>query len=151
MVRRPVPIVLVLLALASSSMSSPQGPPPGLPMPPGPGPGHLAFVLEAIDLTPQQEAQIGPLLDARREAGDSSRAATEAALRGLADQIRSATFDEAAIRAKAAALAALEADRAVADAALLRDARSILTTEQRAKFDRLMTPGEGPGAEGPPR
>ena len=105
---------------------------------------HLEFVLEAIDLTPQQEAQLGPRLRARQEAGQSARAAAEAARRALGDQIHAARFDEAAIRAKAAAVAAFESDRAVADAALLRDVRAVLTSGQRAKFDRLMEPPPPP-------
>ena len=150
MLRRRSLFALAIVALAAAPVSAEQGPPP-----PGPGPAHLAFVLQAIDLTPEQDSQIDPLMRARHQAADASRPAAKATGRALADQIRNGSFDEAAIRAKAAALAALDADRLVADAALLRDVRAILTPEQRAEFDRLLRPprdsrsGGGPERERP--
>ena len=135
MLRRLVFYALALVACMAAPVFAQQGPPP-----PGPGPMHLAFVLQAIDLTPEQDAKVDPLMRARHEAADASRPAAEAAGRALADQIQNGTFDEAAIRAKAAAVAAIDADRLVADAALLHDVRAILTPEQRAKFDRLQGP-----------
>jgi Spy/CpxP family protein refolding chaperone len=117
---------------------------------------HLGFVLRALDLTPEQSARIDPLMKARRDAAEAARPAVEAAGRALADQVRDETFDEAALRAKAAALASFEADRAVADAALLRDIRAVLTPAQREEFDGLLLelpppPGHGPGDGGSDR
>lgn len=112
--------------------------------PPGPGPRHLAFVLRAVDLSPEQDARIEALMTARHDADASIREAADAARRALGDQVRSEPFDERAIRAKAAALAPFAADRAVAEALLLRDVRQVLTTEQRQTFDRAL-------ASDPPR
>jgi Spy/CpxP family protein refolding chaperone len=99
---------------------------------------HLKFVVRSLDLTEAQSARIGSLMKARRDAAESSRPSAEAARRALAEQVQAETFDEAAIRSKAAAIEPFESDRAVADAALLRDVRASLTSEQRATFDRLM-------------
>lgn len=131
---------LALMVLAIVPVAAQQGPPP-------PGPMHLDFVLRAIDLTPDQRAQIHPLTRARHEAAEAARPAAEAAGRALADQVQAGTFDETAIRAKAAAMAVFDADRVVADAALLRDVRALLTPEQRVKFDLLMgTPPPPPSS-----
>jgi Spy/CpxP family protein refolding chaperone len=139
MMRRIVPTVLALLSV-SSLVPCQQGLPPGPPPPEGPGPQRLEMALDAIDLTAQQEVLLDPVLEARHAKADSARPAAEAARRALGDQIRSASFDDAAIRARAAAVAGFEADRAVADAALLRDVRAVLTSAQRVRFDRLMEP-----------
>jgi len=99
---------------------------------------HLGLALRALEFTPEQSAQIDPLLRAHRDAAEAARSATEAARRALADQVGADAFDEAAIRAKAAAVATFDADRAVADAALLRDVRALLTAEQREELDRQL-------------
>jgi Spy/CpxP family protein refolding chaperone len=139
-------VLLMLLAIVPASAQ--QGPPPGGPPPPqGAGPVPLEFVLRAIDLTPAQRAQIEPLMRARHEAADAARPAAEAAGRALAEQVQDGTFDEEAIRAAAAEVAAFEADRAVADAALLRDIRALLTPAQREKFDRLLGPPPPPASQ----
>jgi Spy/CpxP family protein refolding chaperone len=141
--------VLALLALAILPVLAQQEqPPPGPPPPRGPYLMPLEFVLRTIDLTPEQSAQIDPLMKARRDAADAARPAAEAAARSLAEQVRAGTFDEAAIRGKAAAVAPFDADRAVADAALLRDIRAVLSPEQLEKFDRLLEPPPLPPAGG---
>ena len=136
-----------LLALAISPAVAQPGPHEGPP--PEPGPRHLALVLSAVDLSPEQEARIDALMKERHDGAASNREAADAARRALGDQIRSETFDEAAIRAKAAAVAPFAADRAVAEASLLRDVRQVLTTEQRETFDRILA--SGPRRHGPPR
>ena len=81
---------------------------------------------------------------ARRDAAEAERPAAAAAVRALGEQVQAAAFDEAAIRAAAAALSDIAADRAIADAALLRDIRALLTPVQRERFDRLIVPGPQP-------
>jgi len=125
-----------LFALAISPVLAQPGPPDGPP--PEPGPRHLALALRAVDLSFEQEARIEALMTARHEVAASIREAADKARRALGDQVRSETFDEAAIRAKAAALAPFAADRAVAEALLLRDVRQVLTADQRATFDRVL-------------
>ncbi len=142
---------LALLALAippvlAQQRRTPGGPPP----PPESAPVPLEFVLRALDLTPEQRAQIDPLMTARREAAEAARPAADAAARALADQVRADTFDEAAIREKAAAVEPFDADRAVADSALLRDIRAVLAPEQFEKLDRLLAPlPPPPSSDGP--
>jgi Spy/CpxP family protein refolding chaperone len=129
--------VLGFLLLASVPVPAQQGPPPG-PPPQGPGPMHLEFVLRQVDLTSEQNVQVDALMTARRDAAESTHPAAEAARRALGDQVRAGTFDETAIRAKAAAVAAFDADRAVGDAQLLREVRAVLTAEQRETLDSLL-------------
>lgn len=96
---------------------------------------HLEFALRGLNLTNDQATQIDALMTAHREAAEATHTAVDAARRALVDQIQAAVFDEAAIRAKAAAVAALDADRAVAEAALLREVRALLTPEQLTQFN----------------
>jgi len=145
MKQRMALIAITLMVLTIVPVSAQQGAPPaGPPPPPGAGPMPLEFVLRAIDLMPAQRAQIDPFMRARHEAADAVRPALEAAGRALMDQVQAGTFDEEAIRAKAAAVAAFDADRVVADAALLREIRALLTPAQREKFDRLLGPPPPP-------
>jgi Spy/CpxP family protein refolding chaperone len=125
-----------LFALAISPILAQPGSPDGPP--PEPGPRHLAVALHEVDLSYEQEARIEALMTARHDGAASNRQAADAARRALGDQVRSDTFDEAAIRAKAAALAPFAADRAVAEALLLRDVRRVLTADQRKTFDRVL-------------
>ncbi len=144
--------VALMMMLAMGPVCAQQGaPPPGPPPPPGSGPVPLGFVLRAIDLSPTQQAQIEPLMRARHDAADAAHPAAEAARRALADRVQAGTFDEEAIRAAAAAVAALDADRVVADAVLLRDLRALLTPAQREKLDRLLLPPPIPAAMRPRR
>ena len=146
--------LLALFALAPAFAQ--HGPPPGGPggfggpggpggHGRGPGPGPVEFALRAIDLTDAQKAQIDTLMKARHAAAEANRDAAMEAHRAPAEQVQATTFDEAAIRGKAAAAAVFEADRVVADAALLRDVRAVLTDAQRVKFNALLQPPTPPG------
>ena len=152
MKQRTALMSVLLMLLAIVPVWAQQGPPPAGPPPlQGAGPMPLEFVLRAIDLTPAQRAQIEPLMRARHEAADAARPAAEAAGHALAEQVQAATFDEDTIRAAAADVAAFDADRVVADAALLRDIRASLTPAQREKLDRLLEPPPIPTAKRPRR
>jgi Spy/CpxP family protein refolding chaperone len=135
-----IPALLLILAALPLAAQSPPSRPPGPPPPPGGGPAHLELALRAIDLTPAQKDQVDSLLEARHDAAEADRPASEAAFRSLMDQVQAERFDEKAIRAAAAAAADAAGDRAVADAALLRDVRALLTPAQREKFDKLIVP-----------
>ncbi len=138
----------LLALLALSPALAQQGPPPGGPGGHGRGPGGagpIEFALRAIDLTEAQKTQVDTLMKARHAAAEASRDAAMEAHRALAEQVQATTFDEAAIRGKAAASAVFEADRCVADAALLRDVRALLTDAQRVKFNALLQPPAPPG------
>jgi len=132
-------IAAALMKFAIVPLHAQQGAPP-------PGPMPLEFVLRAIDLTPPQHAQIEPLMRARHEAAEAAHPAAEAAGRALSDQVQAGMFDEEAIRGLAAEVAAFDADRVVADAALLRDIRALLAPAQREKLERLLLPPPIPTA-----
>ncbi len=144
---RPIAAALAMVALAAApALAQPAPPPPGPPG--GPGPGPVGFALRALDLSVEQRAQIDALLDVRRQVEAADHPAVEAAHRALMDQIRATDFDEAAIRARVAAVAVHDAERAVADAALLRDIRAVLDDEQRETFERLLAPPPPPRGSG---
>lgn len=152
MKRCHVMVFIALLALVVTpglAQPAPPGPPPppDRPAPPGaPGPclGNLHFIIRALDLSSEQADQIDQLLKARQEAAMAVREGADAARRALDEQIRATVFDETAIRSLAASAAVFDADRAVADAALLRDIRALLTEEQLAKFAELLAPPSPP-------
>lgn len=143
MTRLPAAVFAPLLMLAAVPALAQEGPPPG-----GPGPRHLAMALRSVDLSSRQDARIRSLLEARHDAAKADRRAAEDARRALGDRVCAEKFDEAAIRAAAAALASFEADRAVADAALLREIRAELAPGQRETFDKMMSPPPRPGFRG---
>lgn len=144
---------------------------PALGMPPGRGRGggpggpafmdghrleHLALRLELSD---GQREQLKEMLAARFDAGFEAHRTMFEARRELQERIHAETFDEAAVREAAAAVAALEADAAVARARVVQELRRILTPEQlaeleemrenRGRFPRRGPRGRGPGAPGP--
>lgn len=148
--KRPALLILLLaLALGSTPLLAQPAPPPppggpGGPPPPGPGPGNLGLVLRALDLNADQAAQVEVILKTRQMTAMEEQEALGTARRELDEQVRAQVFDEAALRSKAAAVAVFEARRVVADAAVLRDVRALLTEEQRAKFEQLLLPPPPP-------
>ena len=114
---------------------------PGGPGGPG-GFGRGGFggplgMLRQLDLTDDQRAQVRQVMDSHR---DELRAVGErvmAAHRAQRDVVTSAQFDEQAVRAKAAELAAAEADAAVLRAKVHSEVFAVLTPEQQAKAAEL--------------
>ncbi|MFQ5350803.1 MAG: Spy/CpxP family protein refolding chaperone [Thermoanaerobaculia bacterium] len=92
---------------------------------------HLALRLELSD---GQREELKELFAAGFETRTEARRNMFEARRALAEQIRAEAFDEAAIRKAAAAVAALEAERAVERALQTQKIRQILTPEQLAEF-----------------
>jgi protein CpxP len=76
--------------------------------------------------------------DEHRAIADRARKAHEA----LRDVTESPTFDESAVRARAADVATVEADMAVARARLYNEVYQILTPEQQAKLKTLQAERE---------
>jgi Spy/CpxP family protein refolding chaperone len=106
--------------------------------PGGPMGGLLGpIALGALDLTDAQEAQVRSLAETHRAATSTlvERAAT--AQQALNAAVMSNTLDEAAIRARSAELAAVEADLTVARARLHADIVKILTPEQRTRLEEM--------------
>ena len=102
----------------------------------GPGGGAMG-ILRGLDLTDDQRAQVRQVMEGHR---DELRAISErvmAAHRAQDDAITAAQFDEQAVRAKSAELAAVEADAAVLRAKLHSEVFAVLTPEQQAKAAEL--------------
>ncbi len=142
----------------------PQGQPqmrrmgPGGPGGPGFGPGRgrgpmgllgeLGRGFRQLDLTDAQREQIRGIVDSHqsafKEIGDRLRAAHL----GMDALVTADTVDEAAIRAKSAEVAAVQADAAVLRARVHQDVFSVLTAEQQAKAKELRAQRETRQKEG---
>ena len=101
---------------------------------PGGRGGPLAGLpLRELNLTDAQREQVKQIVDSRqqemRAIGEKAMAAHEA----LHAATTSASFDEGLVRAKAADVAAIDADMAVSRARIFADVFQILTPEQQAK------------------
>ena len=87
-----------------------------------------------LDLTDEQKAQLKQITDSHaaefRAVRDKSRAAHD----GMHELVTAETIDEAAIRAKSAAIAAAEADMLILNAKIRKESMQILTAEQLAKL-----------------
>ena len=103
----------------------------------GPGGPLAGLPLRELNLTDAQREQVRQIVDSRqqetRAIGERAMAAHEA----LRAATTSPSFDEGLIRAKAAEVAAVDADMAVARARIFADVFQILTPEQQAKAKEL--------------
>lgn len=140
---RYAPLVVALaLGLAVPALALARGGhghnPHGMP---GHGPqdpeARIEMMAAHLDLSDEQRAQLEEILDARREQGEARREQMKAAREALADQIHADVFDEIAIRAAAAGVAAIEADRAVARAEGFQQIKQILTPEQLRQLEEM--------------
>ena len=95
---------------------------------------HLERILGTLNLTADQQTAIDKIVASHRTAGESGRDTFMAAHKALAEQIHLETFDEQAVRQAAAAVAALQADRAVDQAKALGEIRAVLTADQRTQL-----------------
>ena len=122
------------------SFSQPRMGPPGRPGPGGffgpglEGPlGMLRMLGPRLNLTEAQREQLKSIAETNKDEwkalADRARAAHEA----LTEAVMAETVDEALIRAKAADVAAVDADLAVASAHARAQAWQILTPEQQAQ------------------
>jgi protein CpxP len=105
--------------------------------PAGPGGPLAGLPLRELNLTDAQREQVKQIVDSRQQ---ETRAIIEremAARDALRAATTSASFDEGLVRSKAAELAAIEADMAVARARIFADVFQILTPEQQAKAKEL--------------
>ncbi len=138
-VKTALPMALALaVMLAPAALAQPSG------RSMGPGPGHgpgrgpnLERMTRHLDLTDQQRDQIRQILDNRRDGA----AQLDTELRDARDRLHAAihadVFDETGIRDASAAVALLEADRAVDMARTLQEVRQVLTPEQREKMGEM--------------
>ncbi len=106
----------------------------GMRGPGGPGGrGGMAQGLRGLDLTDSQREQVKAAMESHKAEfaalGTKLRAAREA----LGTAVNAGTFDEGAVRQKAADLAIVEADGAVLRAKAHAEVWALLTPEQQAK------------------
>ena len=129
---------LALLAAALPALAQPGGHGPHG----GSGPGgmdhhRLEHMAQRLELSDGQREELKEAFAARFETGAETRRGLSEARQRLDDQIHAASFDEAAIRKAAGALAALEAEVAVERARQAQKMRQILTPEQLAKLEEM--------------
>ena len=93
-------------------------------------------MLERLDLSNDQRDRVKQILDSHRAdqqaLGDRAMKAHES----LRDVV-TGTFDESAVRARAADVAAVDADRAVAQARVYGEVFQMLTSDQQQKLKQL--------------
>jgi periplasmic protein CpxP/Spy len=104
---------------------------------PGPGPMGLMLPLRQLDLSDAQHEQVKGILDGHREALQANAEKVRAAMKAQHDAVESPQFDEAAVRDRAAALAAVQADATVLHARIYSEVFAVLTPEQQAKATEL--------------
>lgn len=125
-------------------VGGPGGRGPGGPMgrrggPGGPGgPGGFApMMLRQLDLTSEQRDKVKQIMDSHR---DEQRGLMERSMKAheaLAEASTTGAFDEGAVRARAAEVAAVESDMAVAQARVFSEVYQILTPEQQTKLKEM--------------
>lgn len=114
---------------------------PGRPMERG-GPGMMGqMMLGRLNLTDAQREQVKQIVDSHKDEqkvlGDRARAAREA----LDQATTAGAFDEGTLRARAADLAAVEADMLVLNARIQAQVFQILTGDQRSELEKMRAQG----------
>lgn len=90
------------------------------------------MLLQRLDLTSDQRDRVRQIMDSHRDEQKALGERTMKAHEALQDAML--TFDEAAVRARAAEVAAVDADRAVAETRIAGEVYQILTPEQQQKL-----------------
>lgn len=93
-------------------------------------------MLGRLDLTSDQRDRVRQIVDSHR---DEQRALGERAMKAhqALQEVVTSTFDESAIRARAADVAIVDADMAVAQGRVFNEVYQILTSEQQQKLKQL--------------
>ena len=94
------------------------------------------MMLERLDLTSDQRDRVRQILDSHR---DDERALGDRAMqaREALEDAMAGTFDESAIRARAADVAAVDVDVAVTQGRIYSEVFQILTADQQTKLKKL--------------
>jgi Spy/CpxP family protein refolding chaperone len=106
----------------------------------GPGGGPLGMMgreLRMLDLTDAQHQQVRAVFDSHKDELKAIGDRMQAARKALQDAITADTFDEIAIRTKAAEVALVDADAAVLHAKMHAAVVAVLTPEQQQKAKEL--------------
>lgn len=128
-------VIVVAVALVSvpAVQARPHGPGFGSPDPEV----RLERWTERLDLTEGQRDELREIFARQRQALEAGRDAMRAARQTLGERIHADNFDEPAVREAAAAVAALQADRAVARARLVQRIRGVLSPEQYDELEEM--------------
>ncbi len=155
-------VALAGVGFAAGQSDGPQGPGPGggrpgrFGGPGGPGPfgrggrggpggpggpmGALGpMMIERLDLTTDQRDRVKQILDSHREDQQAIGKRAMAAHDALDAAMTSDSFDETLIRARAADVAAVEADETVLRARIYAEVLQILTSDQQARLKTMQT------------
>jgi protein CpxP len=131
---------------------------PGFRGGPGGPFGMGGLMLRDLDLTDAQREQVKAIMESHRDEQKAIGDRMQAARKALHDAIAADTFDETAVRAKAAEIGAVEADAAVLQATIKSEVFGILTPEQvkkaqelRSNMEKRMKDGRGRGMRPHPR
>jgi len=95
------------------------------------------MMLGRLDLTDSQKEQVKQILDSQQDQQKALREREAAARDALETVSTSGTFDEGAIRARAAELANVESDMAVERARIYNDVFQILSADQQTRLKAL--------------
>ena len=112
---------------------------PGAMLGPMGFPGALPMLAERLNLTDAQRDQVRSIVESHRDEMRTLADRTFAARTALRTVVVAEVVDEAAIRARSADLAAVEADAAVAHGRIHNEAWQILTPEQQDEARKLQT------------
>ena len=163
--RHPMRMVLAVLAvlaalaggflLGDHHVSAAQGPGGGQGRPGGPGPGGPMgrggrggpggpdggvlgpLMLNRLDLSEQQRERVKQIVDAQREGQRALDQRAMSAREALETTLVTSPLDEAAIRGRAAELANVEADVAVARGQVYSQVFQVLTADQQSALTKL--------------
>ena len=94
-------------------------------------------VLRGLDLTEDQRAQVRQIMQGHRDEFRAVEQRLQAAHRAQQEAVEATPFDENAVRARAADVAAIQADAVVLRAKVHSDVFAVLTPEQQAKAAEL--------------
>ena len=97
------------------------------------------MMIERLDLTTDQRDRVKQILDSHREEQQSIAKRAMLAHDALEAAITAEAFDESVVRARAADVAAVDADATVARARIYAEVFQILTSDQQAKLKSMQT------------
>ena len=100
----------------------------------GPGGPMMGPEFRGLDLTDDQRAQLRKIREARQSEFKATGEKLRAARDGMRALIEAETINEGAIRAKAAEVAAAEAEVAILNARVRQESLQVLTSEQQQKL-----------------
>lgn len=116
---------------------------------PGPGGGFLERKLDSLGLAPETRAAVQKLLDDAKPSREASRQQVRQAHDAMRALLDAEPVDEAAVMAQADAIGALMTASRKQELRTLIQVRALLSPEERAKLEQMMTESRGRWHRGP--